>query len=160
MFVSPDRPSKYRYVILALLCFLAMITYMDRAANGSAKADILNDLNQARPSDRPLDLENDFFIVLMAFQLAYALFEIPSGWLGDTVGPRLTLLRVVLWWSVFVALTGFTGQWLFGGLFFVGYWSGCRNQTQSSLSRPRAKWCAACAMLGLLPTSQGVAFGI
>ena len=39
--VDPARPSKYRYVILALLCFLAMITYMDRAANGSAKADVL-----------------------------------------------------------------------------------------------------------------------
>ena len=123
MSLSPDRPSKYRYVILALLCFLAMITYMDRAANGSAKADVLADLNKERSADRQLDLENDFFIVLMAFQLAYALFEIPSGWLGDTVGPRSTLLRVVLWWSVFVALTGFTGQWLFGGLFFVGYWA-------------------------------------
>ena len=121
--VDPARPSRYRYVILALLCFLAMITYMDRAANGSAKADVLSDLNKERSVDRQLDLENDFFIVLMAFQLAYALFEIPSGWLGDTVGPRSTLLRVVLWWSVFVALTGFTGQWLFGGLFFVGYWS-------------------------------------
>ena len=117
------RPSKYRYVILALLCFLAMITYMDRAANGSAKKAILSDLNQQRTDDQKYDEENDFFIVLMAFQLAYALFEIPSGWLGDTVGPRSTLLRVVLWWSVFVALTGLTGQWLFGGVFFVGYWS-------------------------------------
>ena len=121
--VDSARPSRYRYVILALLCFLAMITYMDRAANGSAKADVLADLNKERSADRQLDLENDFFIVLMAFQLAYALFEIPSGWLGDTVGPRSTLLRVVLWWSVFVALTGFTGQWLFGGIFFVGYWA-------------------------------------
>ena len=120
---DPARPSRYRYVILALLCFLAMITYMDRAANGSAKADILADLNKERSADKQLDIENDFFIVLMAFQLAYALFEIPSGWLGDTVGPRSTLLRVVLWWSVFVALTGFTGQWLFGGTIFVGYWS-------------------------------------
>ena len=130
------RPSRYRYVILALLCFLAMITYMDRAANGSAKKAILSDLNkeaavqQSAETGVPVseikpkyDEENDYFIVLMAFQLAYALFEIPSGWLGDTVGPRSTLLRVVLWWSVFVALTGFTGQWLFGGVFFVGYWA-------------------------------------
>ncbi len=120
---DPTRPSRYRYVILALLCFLAMITYMDRAANGSAKKAILADLNEQRSADQKYDEENDFFIVLMAFQIAYALFEIPSGWLGDTVGPRSTLLRVVLWWSVFVALTGFTGQWLFGGVFFVGYWS-------------------------------------
>ncbi len=119
---DPTRPSRYRYVILALLCFLAMITYMDRAANGNAKADILADLNTERAADRQLDIENDYFIVLMAFQLAYALFEIPSGWLGDTVGPRSTLLRVVLWWSAFVAIWGLTGQWLFGGLIFIGYW--------------------------------------
>src|SRR5207249_8539376 len=49
-----------------------------------------------------------------AFQLAYAIFEIPSGWLGDTKGPRSTLLRVVLWWSLFVTLTGFVGTTLLG----------------------------------------------
>jgi sugar phosphate permease len=73
---------------------------MDRAANGSAKKDIMADLGVS---------EDEFFVVLMAFQFAYALFEIPSGWLGDTRGPRSTLLRVVLWWSAFVALTGLVG---------------------------------------------------
>ena len=38
---SSDRPTRARYAILALLCVLAMITYMDRAANGSAKAAIM-----------------------------------------------------------------------------------------------------------------------
>lgn len=88
-----------------MLCLLAMITYMDRAANGSAKKAIMEDLNAGGSSYE----EKDFFLVLMAFQLAYALFEIPSGWLGDTRGPRATLLRVVVWWSAFVALTGFVG---------------------------------------------------
>src|SRR3569832_597523 len=41
-----------------------------------------------------------------AFAWAYALFEIPGGWLGDKIGPRLVLMRVVLMWSVFTALTG------------------------------------------------------
>jgi MFS family permease len=94
--------------MLFLLCFLAMITYMDRAANGSAKKAIMDDLGVG---------EADFFWVLMAFQFAYAMFEIPSGWLGDTKGPRSTLLRVVIWWSVFVALTGFVGMELRGGLY-------------------------------------------
>jgi sugar phosphate permease len=97
---SLAAPSRIRYWVLFLLCLLAMITYMDRAANGSAKKAIMDDLGVS---------EDDFFIVLMAFQFAYALFEIPSGWLGDTKGPRSTLLRVVLWWSAFVALTGFVG---------------------------------------------------
>jgi MFS family permease len=91
-----------------MLCLLAMITYMDRAANGSAKLAIMSDLGIS---------PDDFFWVLMAFQLAYAIFEIPSGWLGDTAGPRSTLLRVVVWWSVFVALTGLVGTTVLGVYF-------------------------------------------
>ena len=44
-----------------------------------------------------------------AFTLAYALFEIPAGWLGDRFGPRKVLLRVVLWWSFFTAATAQAG---------------------------------------------------
>jgi len=107
-----------------MLCLLAMITYMDRATNGSAKDEIMKELNEqqkqqkieAGESFREADLltKDDFFWVLIAFQLAYAIFEIPSGWLGDTKGPRSTLLRVVLWWSLFVAITGFVGTSLLG----------------------------------------------
>src|SRR5436190_1532580 len=112
-------PTRFRYVILGLLCLLAMITYMDRAANGSARDAIMGDLNAHMPEGQKYD-KNDFFLVLMAFQLAYAIFEVPSGWLGDTRGPRQTLLRVVLWWSLFVALTGLTGMTLPGGV-YVGF---------------------------------------
>jgi sugar phosphate permease len=44
--------------------------------------------------------------VLASFALAYALFEIPSGALGDRFGPRIVFIRIVLLWSVFTALTG------------------------------------------------------
>jgi MFS family permease len=98
-----------------------MITYMDRAANGSAKTAIMNELNGDLPEGATKYKTEDFFIVLMAFQVAYALFEVPSGWLGDTQGPRSTLLRVVLWWTIFVALTGFTGMSLFGEAFYIGF---------------------------------------
>lgn len=40
------------------------------------------------------------------FTLAYAAFEIPSGSLGDRIGPRKVLTRIVLWWSAFTSLTG------------------------------------------------------
>src|SRR5580704_9418687 len=40
------------------------------------------------------------------FTLSYAVFEIPSGMMGDRIGPRRVLTRIVLWWSVFTSLTG------------------------------------------------------
>jgi MFS transporter, ACS family, glucarate transporter len=46
--------------------------------------------------------------VFGAFGLAYAIFDIPSGYLGDRLGPRTVLMRVVLWWSLFTAATGWT----------------------------------------------------
>jgi MFS transporter, ACS family, glucarate transporter len=44
--------------------------------------------------------------VLAAFALAYAIFEIPSGMLGDRIGPRKVFIRIVIWWSLFTAVTG------------------------------------------------------
>jgi len=98
---SPSAaPTRVRYSILFLLCLLAMITYLDRAMYGSAKGDMMGALGQP---------EKNFFLVLVFFQVAYAIFEIPTGWMGDTFGPRKTLIRIVLWWSLFVALTACAG---------------------------------------------------
>lgn len=36
----------------------------------------------------------------------YGAFEIPTGALGDRIGPRRVLTRVVAWWSTFTTLTG------------------------------------------------------
>ena len=45
---------------------------------------------------------------LGAFALAYALFEIPAGIWGDRIGQRSSFIRIVLWWSLFTAITGMT----------------------------------------------------
>jgi ACS family glucarate transporter-like MFS transporter len=94
------KPTRVRYSILGLLSLLAMITYLDRAMYGSAKGDMMAALGQP---------EKNFFLVLVFFQVAYAIFEIPTGWMGDTFGPRKTLIRIVAWWSLFVALTACAG---------------------------------------------------
>jgi len=44
--------------------------------------------------------------VTAVFAISYAVFEIPSGALGDRIGARRVLTRIVLWWSVFTSLTG------------------------------------------------------
>ena len=53
-----------------------------RPPTASAKKAIMEELNAEQPEGQKYVIE-DFFIVLMAFQLAYAIFEVPSGWLGD-----------------------------------------------------------------------------
>src|SRR2546428_13986499 len=47
--------------------------------------------------------------VFSAFTLAYALFEVPSGWFADRFGARVTLTRIVIWWSAMTAATGLAG---------------------------------------------------
>ena len=61
-----------------------------------------------------LHLNNQQFgYILAAFSLAYALFEVPTGLMGDRLGPRRVLTRVVLWWSGFTALTGTAFNFLY-----------------------------------------------
>ena len=94
-------PTRVRYGVLALACALSMITYLDRACMGLAAKPLVHDLG--------LTSVGDLNWAFAAFALAYALFEIPSGWLGDVFGPRSVLVRIVLWWSAFTALTGLIG---------------------------------------------------
>jgi ACS family glucarate transporter-like MFS transporter len=89
----------YRYRVLVLLCSLATLTYLDRICISIVGVRIKTEFG----------LNNEQFgWVLASFALAYALFEIPSGVLGDRIGPRKVFIRIVLWWSLFTALTGFT----------------------------------------------------
>jgi len=50
--------------------------------------------------------------VTSVFFLSYSAFEIPTGIMGDRVGPRRVLTRIVLWWSVFTSLTGAVSNYL------------------------------------------------
>lgn len=83
--------------MLRLAFSLAIVTYLDRVCIAIAAPFMMRELG--------LTL-TDMSLVFGAFTLAYSLFEIPSGWLGDTIGPRRVLTRIVLWWSAFTALTG------------------------------------------------------
>ncbi len=91
------RPTFVRGRVLAFAFLLAVITYLDRICISAAAPSIMRDLH--------LSLEQ-MSLVFSAFTLAYSLFEVPSGWLGDVRGPRRVLTRIVLWWSGFTMLTG------------------------------------------------------
>lgn len=92
-----QTPTRVRVTVMAFLCVLSFLTYYDRQCIVRAQQSIQESL---AIDDRQMGL------VFGAFWLAYALFEIPGGWLGDRLGARLTLTRIVIAWSVFTAMTG------------------------------------------------------
>src|SRR5262245_675674 len=104
-------PTRVRYQVLVLGCLLAALTYLDRACFGVAVPILVAELDL--PSEASLRWAH------LAFALAYGLFEIPTGWWGDRFGPRRVLMRIVLWWSFFTALTGLVG-WRVAGITLGG----------------------------------------
>lgn len=94
---NQKRPTRVRYGVMGFLCSLSFLTYFDRVCILRAQEDIQSELAITDPQ---------MGLILGAFWLAYALFEIPGGWMGDRFGPRITLTRIVLAWSLFTALSG------------------------------------------------------
>ncbi|MGL4551663.1 MAG: MFS transporter [Gemmataceae bacterium] len=93
----PPRPSRARFTVLALLCALTFVLYLDRVCISQALTSIQKELKLN-------DLQGAY--VLMSFQLAYGLFEVPAGHWGDRIGSRAVLTRIAVCWSFFTALTG------------------------------------------------------
>lgn len=118
-FVPPQKPTRARYWVVFFAVTLAILAYIDRVAISQAAPEISRDLGFTK---------EQMGRIFSAFALGYALFEIPGGWLGDWMGPRRVLLRIVLWWSFFTAATGymwnFTSMWVTRFLFGVGE-AGC-----------------------------------
>ncbi len=107
------RPTRTRYKVLALVIAAYFITYIDRVL-----------LSVAAPF-----IQKDFHLdtitlgqVLMCYSIAYALFQIPGGWFGDKVGPRLAMTCVVIWWSALTAITALSTSAVTMGicLFLIG----------------------------------------
>jgi MFS family permease len=89
--------------------------------------------------------------VFSAFTIAYAAFEIPTGRLGDVFGTRKVLMRIVLWWSGFTALTG--AVWNLPSLIAARFLFGAGEAgAYPNLSKTFARW---------LPQSErGTAHGL
>ena len=100
-----STPTRARPGVTAFAIALAVITYVDRVAISVALPFIRKDLGLST-------IQAGW--ALAAFAWAYALFEIPGGSLGDRIGPRRVLMRIVIWWSLFTAATGWA--WSLGSL--------------------------------------------
>jgi MFS family permease len=135
------RPTRVRYIVLGLTIAAYMITYIDRTVISSAVPSIQKEFG--------------FSIVTMgwilsSFQWAYALFQIPGGWLGDRIGPRRALTLIVSWWSVFTCATVFA--WSAGSMALIRFLFGMGEAGAFPIAtRSLSRW--------MLPTERGFAQG-
>ena len=90
-------PTRVRFGVMAFLCSMALLLYVDRVCIGQAADSIRADLGLTK---------TQMGWAFTVFSLAYALFEVPAGHWGDRHGSRGVIARVVIWWSLFTALTG------------------------------------------------------
>src|SRR5246127_555796 len=100
------RPSIGRWYILFLISLTYLITYLDRV-NISTVAPVISKeygFNKVTMG-----------IIFSAFIWAYALFQVPGGWLGDRFGPRKVLSAIMGYRTIIAVLTtralGFGSFW-------------------------------------------------
>jgi len=94
------RVHNGRYRVLALLCVIAAIAYVQRAAISVPAAEIAGDLEFT-------NFAQDMGAIQSAWYLGYALMQLPSGWFVDRIGSRLALAILSVMWSCATLLSGF-----------------------------------------------------
>jgi sugar phosphate permease len=139
---SSSRPTHVRHVVLGLTVAAYMITYMDRQVLATTRPAIMEELGISLVA---------MGWVTFAFRMAYALFQIPGGWLGDTIGARRALTMVVSWWSVFTALTALA--WSAASMIVIQVFFGLGEAGAFPIAtRSLSRW--------MRPTERGFAQGI
>lgn len=88
-----------RYRILGFLWFIAMVAYIQRAAISVPLKEIGRDLALADPL-------RELGIMQSAWFLAYAVFQLPSGWLADRIGGRRGIMLFAVLASLATGLAG------------------------------------------------------
>ena len=107
---SEAKPTRARYFVVLLAISLAVLSYVQRVAISQAAEPIARDLHVQK---------EQMGFIFGAFGLAYALFEIPMGLLGDRLGVRRVLTQIVLAWSVCTAVTG--AAWSVGSMCVIRF---------------------------------------
>jgi sugar phosphate permease len=93
---APANPSRGRWYVLLLISAMYLITYLDRVNISTAAPQISKEFGFDKVT---------MGFIFSAFVWAYALFQVPGGWLSDRFGARGVLTGVVTYWSIMTAAT-------------------------------------------------------
>jgi sugar phosphate permease len=97
----PKRRVKTRHIILAVMCIMYFISYIDRVNIAVAGPLIRHEMGLT---------STELGLIFSAFAYPYAMMQIVGGWLSDKFGPKLVLTVLSLIWGVATLLTGFAGS--------------------------------------------------
>src|SRR5687767_8077690 len=103
---SSERPTHVRHAVVGVTAFAAFLMYLDRMC----VSQMVNDDTFRREMGFSPGATG---WVLSAFFFAYAIGQVPAGWLADRFGARVLMTAFIALWSLFTVLTGFA----------VGFWT-------------------------------------
>ena len=103
------KPTRVRYVVLAWMCFFAMLAYVHRSCLAVPATQIMAELD--------ISLSGMGWAMSMFFW-GYAVMQLPGGWFGDRWGSRRVLPVLVLISGLATGLSGVS--------FGLGMLIGCR----------------------------------
>src|SRR6266540_6784484 len=92
-------PTRVRYVVLAVACSLAVLTYIQRQGVLAGTKFIKQDLGLN---------SKQMGLLVSSWLVAYGIFQVPGGLLGDRLGARHVLTILVLGWSLLVGAFALT----------------------------------------------------
>lgn len=104
-------PSSRPLLLVALLSMVSLVSYAMRTNISIAQESMMPELGL-----RPEDMGT---ISAWGFQLAYALFQIPAGFLGDRYGSRKVLTLAVIGWALASFASGLVPATAGAGLAFA-----------------------------------------
>jgi sugar phosphate permease len=93
---SLGHASRGRWYVLLLISVMYLITYLDRVNISTAAPQISKEFGFDKVT---------MGVIFSAFVWAYAVFQVPGGWLSDRFGARGVLTGIVAYWSIATAAT-------------------------------------------------------
>ena len=137
----PPQPTRVRWLVFGLSCGTSWMLYLHRYSWGLIKADVKAEYGL---SDVQLGWIDS------AFMGSYALFQIPTGALGDVLGPALVLPVIILAWSGMLAgVTIARGFWPLAGV--MGLFGVTQAGAYPNLNKVTRSWFP----LSVRTTAQG-----
>jgi sugar phosphate permease len=94
---APAQPTRTRWWVLFLISLLYLICYMDRGNVAVAQMEIARELGLSMTT---------MGLVLAVFTWAYAIGQVPAGWMGDRFGPKRVLIAIMTVTNVATVMTG------------------------------------------------------